>query len=141
MIQYALKCEEGHQFESWFQSAAAFEDLKSSGHLACAFCGNKKVEKAIMAPSLASGQKTVTPQPLSHPTSEPEKAIKDMRAHVEANADYVGNGFAEEARSMYLGDAPERAIYGEASGADAKALIDEGVPVAPLPFVPNRKAN
>lgn len=141
MIQYVLKCEEGHQFESWFQSAAAFEELKAAGHLACAFCGCEKVEKAIMAPSLTSGQKAPAPKPLSNATSEPEKALKAMRAHVEANADYVGNSFAAEARSMYLGDAPERAIYGEASGADAKALIDEGVPVAPLPFVPNRKAN
>ncbi len=141
MIQYVLKCDEGHQFESWFQSAAAFEDLKKAGHLTCTFCGSDRVEKAIMAPSLSSGRKTTAPVPLSDSASEPEAAIKAMRAHVEKNADYVGNRFAAEARSMHLGDAPERAIYGEASGADAKALIEEGVPVAPLPFVPNRKAN
>ena len=74
-------------------------------------------------------------------SNEQEQALAALKQHVEENADYVGSNFAEEARSMYLGATPERAIYGEANGAEAKALIEDGVPVAPLPFVPNRKAN
>lgn len=94
-----------------------------------------------MAPRVSSGRAVEPAQPLTAPASEAEKEINALREHVEQNADYVGGNFAREARSMHSGDAPERAIYGEANGAEAKALIEEGVPVAPLPFIPNRKAN
>lgn len=138
MIQYALKCENDHQFDSWFQSASAFEALQKSGHLSCAVCGSTKVQKAVMAPRV-SGKDTEATPPLA--ASEQEQALTALRKHVEENADYVGSSFAEEARSMYLGATPERAIYGEANGAEATALLEDGVPVAPLPFVPNRKTN
>lgn len=141
MIQYALKCRDGHRFESWFQSAAAFESLQKAGHLTCVECGTAEVEKAVMAPRVTSRTEPAEERPLSMPQSESEKAVSALRKHVEENADYVGSSFAEEARSMHSGTAPERAIYGEANGAEAKALIEEGVPVAPLPFLPNRKAN
>lgn len=142
MIQYALKCSEGHQFESWFKSAAAFDALLKSGHVTCAVCGSKTVSKALMAPRVSTAPKQAEPAaPLTTPQTEQEQAISAMRKHVEENADYVGNRFAEEARSMYLGAEPERAIYGEANGAEAKALIEDGIPVAPLPFIPNRKSN
>ena len=85
--------------------------------------------------------KEETGQDLREPQSQTEAMLAKLRKHVEENADYVGSKFAEEARSMYLGATPERAIYGEANGAEARALIEEGVPVAPLPFMPNRKAN
>ncbi len=138
MIQYALKCENDHQFDSWFQSASAFDALQKAGHLACAVCGSAKVQKAIMAPRVAA--KDGKDESKLGP-NEQEQALAALKQHVEENADYVGSNFAEEARSMYLGATPERAIYGEANGAEAKALIEDGVPVAPLPFVPNRKAN
>lgn len=141
MIQYALICDGGHQFESWFQSASAFETLEKAGHVSCAVCGGSNVKKAVMAPRVANIREQADSAPLSTPRSEAEKAMVKMRKHVEENADYVGGRFAQEARSMYLGATPERAIYGEANGADAKALIEDGIPVAPLPFVPNRKAN
>jgi hypothetical protein len=141
MIQYALKCEDGHSFDSWFQSASAFETLQKSGHLSCAVCGSAKVKKAVMAPRVSTKDAEKPAQNLSHPQNDAERALAEMRKHVEENADYVGNNFATEARSMYLGATPERAIYGEANGAEAKALIEDGVPVTPLPFVPNRKAN
>lgn len=138
MIQFALKCENGHRFDSWFQSADAFDALKQAGHLTCAVCGCGGVEKSVMAPRVASKQQEQT-QPLA--PSQAEQALSTLRKHVEENADYVGKSFAEEARSMYLGATPERAIYGEANGAEAKALIEDGVPVATLPFVPKTKAN
>lgn len=141
MIQYALKCDEGHQFESWFQSASAFDALAKSGHLSCAICGSADVTKALMSPRVSGAAVAPETPDLSTPQTEAEKALTAMRKHVEENADYVGGSFAEEARSMYLGATPERAIYGEANGAEAKALIEDGVPVAPLPFVPNRKTN
>lgn len=140
MIQYALKCDAGHGFDSWFQSAAAFDTLHRSGHLTCAICGSSTVQKAIMAPRVTKND-AAPPVVLDTPPSPEAHAIAKMRAHVEANADYVGPRFAAEARAMHLDGAPERAIYGEANGAEAKALIEEGVPVAPLPFIPNRKSN
>lgn len=141
MIQYALKCENDHVFDSWFQSASAFDALESSGHLSCAICASSKVKKAVMAPRVASKEREALPAKLAEPQSKQEKAIAALRKQVEQNADYVGPRFADEARSMFLGATPERAIYGEANGAEAKALIEDGIPVAPLPFLPNRKAN
>lgn len=152
MIQYSLKCADGHQFDSWFQSASAFDKLQAAGHVACLVCGSEKVKKALMAPrvttsELAADPKNQTKPPvaekpaLSAPGSEAETAIAKLKEHVEKNSDYVGKDFASEARAMHDGDTPERAIWGEAKLEDAKALVDDGIPVAPLPFVPTRKSN
>ena len=139
MIQYTLKCDNDHSFDSWFQSAAAFDKLEGADLLQCSVCGSAKVSKAVMAPRVsASGEKT---RPLSAPPSAAEQAMAEVRKKVEENADYVGKSFATEARAIHDGTAPERAIYGEARVTDAKKLIEDGVPVAPLPFGPNRKIN
>lgn len=167
MIQYSLKCAEGHSFDSWFQSAAAFDKLAAAGLVSCAVCGGTGVKKAVMAPRVRPGRKAVSgvgePEPqvaaapsasvpapvpaqagpglLSRPSGEVEKAIAELRRKVEENSDYVGDRFVREARAMHLGEAPERAIHGEAKLEDARELIEEGVPVLPLPFRPGRKAN
>ena len=146
MIQFSLKCAEGHKFESWFQSADAFDKLRAAGHVACAVCGGTDVEKAVMAPRVSTARKKVRaeePQerPLSAPASPAEQALAELKAHVEANSEYVGMEFAREARAMHDGDAPERAIYGEAKAEDARKLLEDGIPVAPLPFRPGRKSN
>lgn len=172
MIQYTLKCAEGHRFDSWFKSASAYDKLHKAGHVTCVFCGSSDVEKAMMAPRLnvkenskaaplgehaseptptppAPATTATPPQPvkpaqpvsLSEPGSELEQAIKKFKKHVEANSDYVGKNFAKEARAIQSGDAPERAIWGETKLEDAKALIEDGVPVTPLPFTPTRKTN
>ncbi|MFW2542476.1 DUF1178 family protein [Primorskyibacter sp. 2E107] len=142
MIQYSLKCAEGHQFDSWFQSASAFDKLQAAGHVACAICGASDVEKALMAPRVSSAPKDDSaPNTLSRPATPAEQAIARMRDHVEKNATYVGGNFAKEARDMHLGDAPERPIWGEANVQQAKALIEDGIPIAPLPFTPTRKSN
>lgn len=140
MIQYSLKCADGHQFDSWFQSASAFDKLQSTGHVACAVCGSADVEKAMMAPRVSQGD-TPAPKPLSRAEHPAEAALHALRKHVEANSDYVGPQFAKEARAMHLGEVPERPIWGEARRDEAKALIDDGIPVAPLPFTPTRKSN
>ncbi|WP_323770935.1 DUF1178 family protein [Antarctobacter sp.] len=140
MIQYSLKCAEGHQFDSWFQSASAYDKLRATGHVACAVCGSDKVEKALMAPRVGHGEPDKA-KDLTTPKSPAEQALAQFKAHVEANSDYVGGRFAQEARAMHAGDAPERPIWGEAKRDEAKALIDDGIPVAPLPFTPTRKSN
>lgn len=140
MIQYSLKCAEGHQFDSWFQSASAYDKLRATGHVACAVCGSDKVEKALMAPRVGHGEQSEA-KTLTAPKSPAEQALAAFKAHVEANSDYVGGRFAQEARAMHAGDAPERPIWGEAKREEAKALIDDGIKVAPLPFTPTRKSN
>lgn len=151
MIQYALKCSEGHTFDSWFKSAEAYDKLAVAGMVTCAVCGNAQVEKAIMTPRVRTARKTQA-QPetvppaadeisVATPTPDVEKVLAELRRKVEENSDYVGKEFATEARKMHLGDAPERAIYGEAKPDEARALVEDGVPVAPLPFIPSRKTN
>lgn len=138
MIRYTLICDQDHQFESWFQSSEAFDVLAKAGHLACAVCGSSSVTRALMAPSVpAKTNKT----DLSTPMSKAEETLTKLRKDVEDNSDYVGKSFADEARKMHDGDAPERAIWGEAKFDDAKKLLDDGVPVLPLPFMPKRKTN
>lgn len=150
MIKYTLKCRNGHRFDSWFASASAFDTLTVGGHVSCVMCGDTKVDKAIMAPHVSTTRDVVArgdtspaaPETAVRAGSEAmAKALAEMRNHVEKNATYVGGGFAKQARAMHLGDAPERAIWGEANLSEAKALIEDGVPVAPLPFIPTRKAN
>lgn len=144
MIQYTLKCTDDHRFDSWFQSASAFEKLKAASMIVCAVCGSSKVEKAIMAPRVSQSRETAqssNDRPLSKPTNPAEQALAKLRQHVEENATYVGRDFATQARAMHDGDAPARPIWGEAKGEDARKLLEDGVQVAPLPFMPSRKTN
>ncbi|HAY92078.1 MAG TPA: DUF1178 domain-containing protein [Rhodobacteraceae bacterium] len=143
MIQYSLKCENDHSFDSWFASADAYDKLADNGMVSCAVCGSTKVSKAIMAPRVRTTKGKEAPVAPTLPTekSAAEQAMAEMRAKVEQNSEYVGTNFATEARSMHLGDAPERAIYGEAKPEEAKSLIEDGIPVTPLPFMPTRKSN
>ena len=143
MIQYSLKCENNHSFDSWFASADAYDKLADNGMVSCAICGSTKVSKAIMAPRVRTtkGKEAPVAPKLLTEKSAAEQAIAEMWAQVEQNSEYVGTNFATEARSMHLGDAPERAIYGEAKPEEAKSLIEDGIPVTPLPFMPTRKSN
>ena len=143
MIQYSLKCENDHSFDSWFASADAYDKLADNGMVSCAVCGSTKVSKAIMAPRVRTtkGKEAPVAPKLLTEKSAVEQAMAEMRAQVEQNSEYVGTNFATEARSMHLGDAPERAIYGEAKPEEAKSLIEDGIPVTPLPFMPTRKSN
>lgn len=146
MIRYSLQCGKGHGFDSWFQNADAFDALARAGQLACPVCGDAAVEKGLMAPAVAPARKAEAAQAagkqgLTAPTSELEEALAEIRRRVEADSEYVGMNFVAEARAMHEGEAPERSIYGEARPEEARKLLEEGVPVAPLPFLPSRKAN
>jgi len=148
MIRYALKCENDHQFETWFKSAGSFDQLAEMGLVDCPQCASSSVEKTLMAPRVpAKSNKPVggapsLAQPMaSGPDPKLEAALKELRAHVETNSEYVGPRFAAEATSMHLGDTPQRSIYGEVKPEEAKRLVDDGVPALPLPFVPKQKTN
>ena len=152
MIKFSLKCDQDHQFESWFKSAAAFDALAQAGHLTCALCGSTKVTKGMMAPRVTTGerrenrdeggQKPGNAVPvLSKPQSALEEALKALRKEVETSSEYVGDDFVREARAIHIGDAPDRSIYGEARLDEAVALIEEGIPLTPLPFRAKRSTS
>jgi hypothetical protein len=148
MIRYTLRCEKDHSFDSWFPSAEGYERLCAQGLLACAICGSSRVEKSLMAPAVRGARESAAvpaeakaEHPLASPGNAMEEAFAALRLQIEANSDYVGLNFAAEARAMHQGSLPERPIYGEARLAEARALLEEGVPVAPLPFLPRRKVN
>lgn len=151
MIRYALRCERGHAFESWFQSSSAYDSQRKRGLVACPMCDSTKVDKAIMAPRIArKGKSKSAPEPVAAPAEDtastslvmaPQERellskLRELRDHVLKNADDVGNRFPEEARKMHYGDAEHRAIYGEATAEEARSLVDEGIEVAALPVLP-----
>lgn len=137
MIRYALRCHDGHDFDGWFRSSEGFQAMRDAGQVTCAACGSANVEKALMAPAVAEKRAPA----LSAPRNPAEAALEALRRKVEENSDYVGLRFADEARAMHQGDRPARAIHGEARPEEARKLIEDGVPVAPLPFLPRQKAN
>ncbi|MEM9426412.1 MAG: DUF1178 family protein [Pseudomonadota bacterium] len=150
MIRFALKCENDHRFESWFQSGAAYDVLRDRDMIVCPQCGSTCVVKDLMAPKVAGaakGTEEAAPQApapqqmVNAPDPKLAEAIRELRAHVEANSDYVGPDFAREARAMHVGDTPHRPIYGEVDKGEAKELIEDGVPAVPLPFIPKQKTN
>ena len=141
MINYTLKCDQNHNFDSWFKSAEAFEMLVKKSMVVCSECGSTKITTAIMAPSVSTSRKKDNKPSELEKKSKLKNDILELKKKIEANSEYVGNNFANEARSMYLGETPERSIYGEAKTDDAKKLIDDGIPVMPLPFLPAKRAN
>lgn len=151
MIRYALRCDRGHRFDSWFGSSGDFDRLFAAKLLSCAICGGAKVDKDLMAPSVASGSgaSKAAPDPapdvaapkLSAPASPAEQALVELRRRIEAASDNVGRDFAAEARRIHDGTAPARPIIGEARPAEARRLIEDGIPVAPLPWSAPRKTH
>ena len=129
MILYDLRCKQDHGFEGWFRDSKAYESQRRSGRVVCPICGDKKVRKAPMAPRLA---KSAT----GGSDAEALVALRQMRQQVEANCDYVGERFAEEARKIHYGETEKRGIYGEATETDSKELADEGIEVGRIPWVP-----
>ena len=159
MIRYSLRCERGHAFESWFQSSSAYESQEKRKLVNCPICGSAKVERDIMAPRIVSKKSrepAAEPAPVAAaapattevaaPASTPlmmaqerelRAKLRELRDHIVKNADNVGERFPNEARKMHYGDIEHRPIYGEASPDEARALIDEGVEVSPLPVLPD----
>ena len=136
MIRYALLCQHDHEFEGWFGASADFDDQQGRGLLECPLCGDKAVRKAIMAPALAGTKaRSQDPSPMQQQQVMME-AMGRLRRHVEANFDDVGDAFANEARAIHEGRAEDRGIYGQASPKEVRDLVEDGVPVAPLPPKP-----
>jgi hypothetical protein len=162
MIRYALACDRGHSFESWFQNSAAYDKQVKCALVTCPICGSSKVAKALMAPRLsgvkkrkvaasdavamAAPESTAAPQEATAPVAmmspqerEFRTKLKELREHLTQNADYVGQKFPEEARKMHYGETEHRSIYGEASPDQAKELHEEGIEFHPLPVLPEER--
>ena len=154
MIKYRLQCKKEHEFESWFSDSAGYDKQVKRGLVTCPHCGSSKVSKALMAPSVstrsrnrdadrAREREAALPQQLSESDTKRLVVQKEMielmrkvRRHVEANAEYVGPRFAEEARKIHHEETEARGIYGETSLEEAKELAEEGIDILPLPRLP-----
>jgi hypothetical protein len=147
MIHYQLRCSADHGFDGWFKDSAGFERQVQLGLVTCPECGDSQVNRALMAPAI--GRKRVTVDEAGAPApapAVPEKvvampdqlraALQRLRAEIEKNADYVGPGFADEARRIHRGESEQRSIYGESTPEQAEALAEEGIAVARIPWVP-----
>jgi hypothetical protein len=137
MIRYALACAGGHEFEGWFSASADYDDQRERGLVACPICDSHDVAKQIMAPAVGGRAREAAADGAQRAMMM--EAMGQIRRHVETNFDYVGDSFAAEARAIHEGKSEQRGIYGEASKAQVKALVADGVPVAPLPPEPPKK--
>lgn len=153
MILFDLQCAKKHVFESWFKDGAAYERQAKRGLVTCPYCGSAKVEKALMAPRLSGTKKSrkktadaaATPvaqaaDPTTEKAVELHRQLAQLRQHIEANFDPVGDKFAEEARKIHYGEVEQRNIYGRTSAEEAQALAEEGVEFAPVPWLPDKNA-
>lgn len=162
MIHYQLRCTAGHAFDGWFQDSAGFDKLARVGLVECPHCGSAQVERALMAPAIRKGRRKALPAPIveaeataaapttadlpAQPVAQPAAfgpmpaqlvaLLQRMRAEVEKNCDYVGRDFAEQARRIHDGESDARGIYGEATHAEAEALVEDGIDISRLPWVP-----
>jgi hypothetical protein len=140
MIKYALTCEHDHGFEGWFGSSTDFDDQQAKGLLGCPVCASTAVRKQIMAPAVSGTKRTAArSEPNPQMRAVMLEAMGRIRRHVEENFDDVGDAFAREARAIHEGKAEERGIYGQATPKEVRELVEDGVPVAPLPSEPPKK--
>ena len=152
MIHYALICENKHEFEVWFASSEDCDRQRARKLVACPVCGSTAVDRAIMAPAIANaGRRKGEPDlpgnaaaseamaMISSQERQLRAKLREMRDHLTKNADNVGEKFPEEARKMHYGETEHRSIYGQASAEEASLLQEEGIPVYPLPVLPDEK--
>jgi hypothetical protein len=154
MIKYALQCDGGHGFESWFPDSASYDTQAKRGFVSCPVCGSAKVEKQIMAPRVRASEERralskrkpvpaeAPPQAMAMLSEEAQKVramIRELHEQVKANTEDVGDRFADEARKIHYGEVEEKAIRGQASFEEAKELHEEGIGILPLPSLPDER--
>jgi hypothetical protein len=139
VIRYSLHCEKAHEFEGWFSSSADYDSQRARGLVTCPVCNSADVTKMLMAPSVSTAREKEATRTLALDAAQAQAfaKIKETLATIRANTDDVGEKFPEEARKIHYGEAEARGIIGQASPQEAKALIEEGIAVAPLPVLPD----
>lgn len=138
MIRFELRCDSGHAFEAWFKSNAAYEQQASDGSLSCPMCASSRVEKAIMAPAVASGRSA--PPEAAAKVALMLQMVRALQHHVRTHFEDVGDRFATEARKIHEGTGDPRDIFGKATAEELRELLDDGVPFAVLPELPEHDA-
>jgi hypothetical protein len=154
MIKYALICDKAHEFESWFASSEAFDQQVKRGLVTCPFCDSAKVAKAIMAPRVMRTDNVsrhavpVLDEPAASAKSVAlldDKAqalrsmMRELRQKIVESTDDVGKDFADEARKMHQGETPQRSIRGETTLDEARALLEDGIDILPIPGVADER--
>ena len=132
MIVFDLQCLDGGEtFEAWFRSSADYEEQLAAGLVQCPYCASAKIGKAPMAPRVPAK------------SSNPLARLAAMQAEALKESKWVGEQFAETARAMHSGEFEPAQVHGQATFAEAKSLVEDGVPVAPLPLpvVPPTQVN
>ena len=136
MILFKLRCAAEHEFEGWFRDGATYERQAARGQIACPQCGNTQIEKAPMAPRVARQERAAPAAPATPPSpAQLREMLQTLRRHVESHCENVGDRFAEEARRIHSGEAEARGIYGDATDDEARALADDGIEVARIPWI------
>jgi hypothetical protein len=140
MIRFSLSCENEHDFEGWFRNNEDFDTQKRRGFVSCPVCHSGKVEKALMAPAVATSKKK---EKVALAMGEEQRRVmsqlKQLADKMRENADYVGDKFANEARKIHFGEIEPRGIYGEATPDEAKGLVEDGVEFMPIPIFPDEQ--
>ncbi len=142
MMVFDLRCQHDHVFEAWFASGDAFAAQQAAGLVCCPLCDSSAITKAVMAPAVAAKSNSSSDRQRKSELAR----LAALQAEVESRCDYVGPAFATEARARHAAKVPAdqpppRGIVGETSIGEAMALIDDGIPIAPLPFRSRRTAN
>ena len=144
MIKYNLECSCGESFESWFQNSNEYEKLLKKNLINCYVCGSTKtVKKSIMAPSVATSKTSVTQKNTEQKKEflkNVKSKIKELNDYVAKNAEYVGDKFVSEVRSIHYDKKQKRNIYGNATLEETKELQEEGIDIATIPWVQKENA-
>ena len=137
MIKYNLKCENKHEFESWFSDSKEFENLKKKKLLECIFCASRKINKSIMSPMISVTKKL--PKNFSLEKNKEfeaqKKQLLNIRNFIEKNFEYVGKNFSQKVREIYYDKKNERTIYGTTTEKERKELSDEGIDLLTIPWI------
>ena len=139
MIKYILRCQNKHEFESWFLDSKEFEKLKKKNLLECVICNTQKVDKSIMSPSIV-GKKDVRNKISDHVEfTKVKKDLKKLRRFIEKEFKFVGDKFSQEVREIYYDDKKNKNIYGTATFKEREELEEEGIKFESIPWLDNKK--
>ena len=135
MIKYNLKCNNKHEFESWFSSSKEFEKLRKKNRIECIYCKSKKVEKSIMSPVVLNKEEKIEQKKSLENFKKVQTELIKIRKFVEKNFENVGKNFPREVRNVYYDNRKNKNIYGKATPQDAEELREEGIEIASIPWV------